>query len=242
MGQQSWPGKPPGNRAARGRNLHNPVTAAASQLGPHMANHLEPAGTYSRTSATSSPKWRSSPPQPGHCVSGRWTWISRGKCAGNGLRRTGGRGCDSAGGGEASAASLTCNSSSVSCSWSSMPSSCSERRPNCVRRSLAIISFRCSISPRWAVTKAFKAWMSSGRQSVAQVMARCYWCSPALKIRPFVPVRCVSVGANRCPPTASRVVPSSRIRCRWRPAARRSAPARAACRTNTSHRHPTTAI
>ena len=31
----------PGNRSARGRHLHDPVTAAAGQLGPHVANHLE---------------------------------------------------------------------------------------------------------------------------------------------------------------------------------------------------------
>ena len=127
------------------------------------------------------------------------------------MRRTGGRGHDSAGGGEASAAWLTCSSSSVSCSWSSMPSSCSERRPNCMRRSLAIISLRRSISPRWAVTNAFKTWMSPERQSVAQVMARCYGYSAALNIRPLVPARCAAVGANRCPPTALRVLLSSKI-------------------------------
>ncbi|AZE56909.1 hypothetical protein C4K03_4771 [Pseudomonas synxantha] len=38
-----------------------------------------------------------------------------------------------------------------------MASSCSELRPNCVRRSLAIIIFKRSISARWAETRAFKA-------------------------------------------------------------------------------------
>lgn|GEM_PF-5275448 len=137
MGQQSRPGKPPGNRAARGRNLHDPVTAAAGQLGPHMANNLE---------------------------------------------------------------------------------------------------------ARRLVLQNFGHVIAQMTKFAATTMARCYWCSPALKIRPLVPVRYASVGANRCPPTALRVVLSSRIRCRWWLAAKRSAPAQAACRTGTSHRHPTTAI
>ncbi len=65
------------------------------------------------------------------------------------------RGGDSVGG--VSSVWMTCNSSRFNWSWSIIASNCSELRPNCIRRSLAIIMFKRSISARWAETRVFKA-------------------------------------------------------------------------------------
>ena len=232
----------PGNRSARGRHLHDPVTAAAGQLGPHVANHLEARRHVLQNF--------------GHVIAQMTKFAATAWAL-----RIGSMDVDFTG------QMLGQWLAAYGCTWARLGwwwrGQCGladlqlfERQLQLVEHAIELLGtptelhapqlgdhqFQVLDFPRWAVTKAFKAWMSSGRKSVAQVMARCYWCSQALNIRLLVPVRCAAVGANRCPPTASRVVPSSRRRCRWWLAARRSAPVQAACRTGTSHRHPTTAI
>ncbi|OEZ83368.1 hypothetical protein JAB6_29450 [Janthinobacterium sp. HH104] len=106
------------------------------------------AATYSSCSATSSPKKRSPPPQDGHAsAAGRWTFSSRGRCLGSGCVQA----CCVVPGPFSGVAFTT--SPSSACRFSSCSSSCSiwwssfsDLRPNCMRRSLAIHSLRCSIS------------------------------------------------------------------------------------------------
>ena len=113
---------------------------------------LKRAGTYSRISETSSPRCFSSPPQSGQafCFGGYFR-TSRGRCSGSG-RRAGfaafvaGAATDGACKGAAFSACVASSSSSRSSNCSISRSSFSDLRPNCSRRSLAINSFKCSIS------------------------------------------------------------------------------------------------
>ena len=107
-------------------------------------------GMRSNTSETSSPNLCSSPPQSGHAFCfGRWVRISRGRCAGSGRRagrETGSTLAICSGIAATVSASLICRASSRSSSCSICRSSFSEERLNCMRRSLAINHFNCSIS------------------------------------------------------------------------------------------------
>ena len=113
---------------------------------------LKCAGTYSSISETSSPRCFNSPPQSGQafCFGGYFR-VSRGRCSGNG-RRAGFAafvaGAEAAGvcEGATFSACVASSSSSRNSSCSISRSSFSDLRPNCMRRSLAISSFKCSIS------------------------------------------------------------------------------------------------
>jgi hypothetical protein len=104
----------------------------------------------SNTSETSSPNLRSSPPQSGHVFCfGRWVRTSRGRCAGSGRRDDRAAGSTLvifSGIAATISASFCCSASSRSSSCSICRSSFSDERPNCMRRSLAINNFNCSIS------------------------------------------------------------------------------------------------
>ena len=114
---------------------------------------LNLSGTYSRISETSSPRGFSSPPQSGQvsCF-GKYFRTSRGKCSGSGRRAgfavTLATGVTTAGvcPGAVFSAWFACSSSNCNSSCSICRSSFSDLRPNCIRRSLAISSFKCSIS------------------------------------------------------------------------------------------------
>ncbi|OEZ83171.1 hypothetical protein JAB8_44360 [Janthinobacterium sp. HH106] len=194
-------------------------------------------GIHSSCSATSSPNWHSAPSHVGQTSGcGLYTRSSRGRCSGSGLRAALVRGALSAGGRSRSASpSVACRSSSCNSSCSIWWSSFSDLRPNCMRRSLAIISFRCSISTSVVVScarspdtssscaamatsrsrticsaansNAFRASMSLGR-SAELSMGQVYARAPTFT-RPIVVARCAPAGANRCLRAASTVGPAS---------------------------------
>src|SRR5688572_28761207 len=126
-------------------------------LGRTIRMTLKCAGTYSSISATSSPNPLSVPPQSGQIVSfGSCVWVSRGKCAGRGFRFDDRRSlCGSAASDWVSrSACAVSKSSSRNSNCSICWPSFSELRPNCIRLSFAISSFRFSISLLWESSSA----------------------------------------------------------------------------------------
>jgi len=126
---------------------------AQASFGRTCLMTLNRAGTYSRISETSSPRSFNWPPQSGQAFCfGRYFRTSRGRCSGSGFRAgfpaTFTTGTTPAGVCEPAWFSdcVACNSSSRNSSCSICRSSFSDLRPNCIRRSLAISSFKCSIS------------------------------------------------------------------------------------------------
>ena len=111
---------------------------------------LKLAGMYSSISETSSPNFESPPPHAEQASpAGICVWVSRGRCSGSGRRFRFRPGVlvlpvGAAAGGRA--ASPVSNSSSFNSSCSTSRAIFSLLVPNIMRRSLAMISFRCSIS------------------------------------------------------------------------------------------------
>ena len=156
--------------------LHDPLTTRTSQLRPNLADHFEVYRFDFQDLRTSSPRCFSLPPQSGQASCfGKYVRTSRGSCEGSGRRADRAKATAFAmGSGRAAtfSASFCCNASSRSSNCSIWRSNFSDFRPNCMRRSLAISSFSCSISLSrdtisscWEMIRTFSSWGSSASRS-----------------------------------------------------------------------------
>ena len=151
--QQTRSRQPARDRPARRRCLHDALARRAAQLRPHMPDHLEArrhvlqhlgnifAQRTQRAAAIGTDlllRVHASASRAADVRAAAAVPVSRGARV-SGCRLVMRRS-------RASAACFASRSSSRSSSCSICRSSFSERRPNCIRRSLAISSFRCSIS------------------------------------------------------------------------------------------------
>ena len=150
MGQKSWSGDPPLDRPARRRGLHDAIAAPTGQLYTNMPDHLE-----SETGCARAPPIHLLPTcvavhrSPGSRLLRQVGSYLPGRCAGSGRRTDRATASTLAiafpASPQRSLRRLTCSASSCSSSCSICRSSFSDERPNCMRRSLAINSFNCSI-------------------------------------------------------------------------------------------------
>ena len=154
MCQQSRPGQAALNRAARRRRLHDHIATRAAQLGTHVADHLE-AGRHVLQNLGDI--FAELLQRAAALRAGLLLWLMgldlarqmlgqrtprRLRCRWNALVVAGWLLWSAA----QRSARFASRSSSFSSSCSICRSTFSDLRPNCMRRSLAISSFRCSIS------------------------------------------------------------------------------------------------